>query len=541
MSASTGSAVIRDGIPPIAHSDSRVRTHASLLLLAFALLTWMSWDGLAELYRLWMANPAYSHGPMIPMVSAYLLLKFWPSIKAADWRPSPLAPFLLSLALCGWIVGELSALYIILHYSFVLAVIALFLALTGTEGWRAGWPAFVYLAFMIPLPPFLYNNLSATLQLISTELGVFGIRAAGVSVFVEGNVIDLGVYQLQVVEACSGLRYLFPLASFGFLIAVLYRGPWWHRVVVFLSTLPITILMNSIRVALIGVSVEYFGIGVAEGFLHAFEGWFIFLACLLFLLLLIWVLNRFSGEGGSIWDRLDFDFPSSQSLKGVAAGERLGSKIPLLAAMLCALAVPVSFAIEDRTEHLPERQSLRSFPLLLGDWIGREGQLGANIVDALGVTDYIVADYRHKADPVPVSFYAAFYASQRTEAKIHSPRSCMPGGGWEIAELSQVSLSGVLGREAPRVNRVLIRMGNREQLVYYWFQQRGRVITNEYLAKWYLLLDGLSMSRSDGALVRLVTPIQNGELISGAADARIQRFIGEAYDRLPAYIPGRDG
>ena len=97
--------------------------------------------------------------------------------------------------------------------------------------------------------------------------------------------IDLGTYQLQVVEARSGLRYLFPLMSFGFLIAYIYRGPVWQKLIIFLSTIPITVLMNSFRIGVIGVTVEYFGIAAAEGFLHDFEGWIIFMTCLGVLLL----------------------------------------------------------------------------------------------------------------------------------------------------------------------------------------------------------------------------------------------------------------
>ncbi|MFX8824946.1 archaeosortase/exosortase family protein, partial [Acinetobacter baumannii] len=85
----------------------------------------------------------------------------------------------------------------------------------------------------------------------------------GISVFVEGNVIDLGSYQLQVADACSGLRYLFPLMTIGLIVAYLYRGAMWKRVVLFLSSVPITILMNSFRVGMIGVLVDRWGTSMA--------------------------------------------------------------------------------------------------------------------------------------------------------------------------------------------------------------------------------------------------------------------------------------
>ena len=106
------------------------------------------------------------------------------------------------------------------------------------------WSALVFLLFMVPLPRFIQFNLSNELQLISSQLGAGIVRLFGIPVSLEGNVIDLGSYKLQVVEACSGLRYLFPLMSFGLLCAVLFKAPVWQRALVFLSSLPITIVMN---------------------------------------------------------------------------------------------------------------------------------------------------------------------------------------------------------------------------------------------------------------------------------------------------------
>ena len=129
------------------------------------------------------------------------------------------------------------------------------LAAIGVSGTRLLVAPLAYLVFMVPLPNFLMFNLSQQLQLISSKIGVVVVRAFDISVYLEGNVIDLGVYKLQVVEACSGLNYLFPLMSFGFLLACLYRGAFWQRALLFLSTVPITILMNSFRIGVIGVLV----------------------------------------------------------------------------------------------------------------------------------------------------------------------------------------------------------------------------------------------------------------------------------------------
>ena len=129
------------------------------------------------------------------------------------------------------------------------------------------------------------------MQLISSELGVLVIRLFDIPVYLEGNIIDLGTYKLQVVEACSGLRYMYPLLSLSLILAFFFRVVMWKRVLVFVSAIPITIVMNSIRIGIIGVLVEYFGIEVAEGFLHDFEGWVIFLVCFFFLYLEMWLIT----------------------------------------------------------------------------------------------------------------------------------------------------------------------------------------------------------------------------------------------------------
>ena len=172
------------------------------------------------------------------------------------------------------------------------------LILTGF-GWRRGWvfwPSVLHLVFMLPLPQFLYWQVNTALQFVSSEIGVGFVRLVGVPVFLDGNVIDLGVYKLQVAEACSGLRYLFPIMSFTYVFAVLYRGPVWHKLVLLLAAVPLAVLMNSVRIGVIGVLVDRYGIGQAEGFLHVFEGWVMFLSCIGILFLMAMAMQRLSGD-----------------------------------------------------------------------------------------------------------------------------------------------------------------------------------------------------------------------------------------------------
>src|SRR5208337_1540206 len=226
------------------------------------------------------------------------------------------------------------------------------------------------LAFMIPLPQFFLYNLSTDLQLLSSELGVWFMRLFNVSVFVEGNVIDLGGYKLQVAEACDGLRYLFPLMTLGFLMAYFYKGALWKRIFLFLSSIPITIIMNSGRIGTIGVMVEHWGIGMAEGFLHEFQGWMVFMLSAALLLAQVVLLNRVGRENGTWRQLLGVEFPAPPP-PGAALRKR-----PLPKSFVAAAAVLIAFvvaagALPRPAEIIPARASFVEFPMHLGAWVGR--------------------------------------------------------------------------------------------------------------------------------------------------------------------------
>ena len=129
----------------------------------------------------------------------------------------------------------------------------------------------------------------------------------------------------------------------------------------------------------------------------------------------------------------------------------------------------------------------------------------------------------------------AYYQSQRNGLAPHSPRVCIPGGGWSITDLNRVSIELDSGKMIP-VNRAVIQNDKEKQMVYYWFKQRGRDIASEYWMKWYLLTDSLFRSRTDGSLVRITTPIgqKENELI---ADERLQGFLSMVYPLMTDYVP----
>jgi len=418
----------------------------------------------------------------------------------------------------------------------VLMLLAAFLALLGWPAFKVAAGPLALLFFMVPLPPFVFNTLSGELQLISSEIGVWVIRQFGISVYLEGNVIDLGNYQLQVVEACSGLNYLFPLMSLAFIVAYLYRVEFWKRALVFLSSIPITVLMNSFRIGVIGWLVENWGIEQADGFLHYFEGWVVFIACLAILLLEVALLSRVGRMRMKLVDVFDLDWPDRLPSDFKWPQWRFTPvHVGFVAVLLLLLSG--SFYVKGQVEVVPSRTSFIDFPQKIGDWVGWDQQLEQIYLDSLKLDDYLISDYENRNTQKQINFYVAYYGSQQAGSAAHSPRSCIPGGGWEIDGLTTVQIPGMQVNGQPlAANRLLIKRGDTRQLVYYWFQQRGRIITNEYLVKWYLFYDALTRNRTDGALVRVTTPVARGEdLASG--DERLQKFIGQAVPLLKGYVP----
>jgi len=496
------------------------------------------WLGFVSLGAAWL-TPEYSHGPLIPIISLYLFLREMRRAGPVDpTLPVSRMPgvVVIVLALVVGILGNLVKIPDVVTYAFILWVGGVVLVTMGwTRGRRHQLPV-LHLIFMLPLPQFVYWQLTIFLQLVSSELGVWFIQLAGIPVFLEGNIIDLGVYKLQVAEACSGLRYLFPILSFSYLFAILYRGPMWHKAVLLLMAAPLTVFMNAFRIGMIGVMVNSYGIEHAEGFLHFFEGWVIFGACVGLLFLLAVALQRLTPNPMPLADTIDLDTTGLW-----AALRRIATHAPtrgLIVAALASTAVAAAFALTPAPPRIAvDRDSFVLFPRAVGDWSGSPSTLDPAVAQVLAASDYIDITYAAPGEALPVNFFSAFYEKQTEGTGIHSPEVCLPVGGWEVFSIdpTPVSIPGTVYGDFT-LNRAVIQKGLSKQLVYYWFEQRGTRMTNDFAVKASVLRDSLTRGRTDGAMVRFVTPLAEGEP-EAAADARLQRFMADLLPKLPRFIP----
>jgi EpsI family protein len=203
----------------------------------------------------------------------------------------------------------------------------------------------------------------------------------------------------------------------------------------------------------------------------------------------------------------------------------------------CFLIVGVGIFLEAHTrrENLPPRQPLSQFPLQIGDWRGQSVPISPSVQQILGAGEFMEHDYARLGIRYPIDLFVAYYPSQRTGSTIHSPQNCLPGSGWMPVENSWINIGPPSGKRMV-VNLYVIEQGLDRDLVLYWFQLHGRVVANEYWAKYYLVTDSILMNRSDGALVRIITPIgSQGSMIS--AKARAVKFAHKVIPLLGTYVP----
>lgn len=200
------------------------------------------------------------------------------------------------------------------------------------------------------------------------------------------------------------------------------------------------------------------------------------------------------------------------------------------------LATALVLQAHSRSEYFPPRASLESLPSQFDSWTGTDGVLDQQTRDILGPGDFLVRDYTNASAPQPwINLYIAYFPTQKTGDTIHSPNHCLPGSGWIPTASKVVQISRPDGATFPANRYVVSKMGERE-LVLYWFQAHGRAVASDYWAKYYLVADSIRLNRSDGGLVRLITPMLDGET-PAQAQARVMKFGSQLIPLLDRYIP----
>jgi exosortase len=240
----------------------------------------------------WWTDPDYGHGFFVPLFSLYVLWQRRERWMKTDLKPSNFG-FLVMLGAVGLLlVGSLGAELFTTRFSLVVLLAGMILFLAGWKMLRVVSFPLSFLILMIPLPTIIYNQITFPLQLLASRFATFWLELFQVPVLRDGNVLIMSNFSLEVVEACSGIRSLMALITLAIIYGFLVEPRRWVRYVLVILMVPIAIASNAIRIMGAAMMAHRFGSGAAEGFLHEFSGWVIFLASLVLLLGCHWIMRQ---------------------------------------------------------------------------------------------------------------------------------------------------------------------------------------------------------------------------------------------------------
>ncbi len=508
------------------------QTKAVTLLLIFVSAYWLPLKGIVNT---WMTNDDYSYGFLIPIISAYLLwdmrLKLNRLEIGSSWFILPVLLVFLLLSVYG-ILGSSENV----SRPVIPVLIILFAAFCfGTELVKRYMLPLGFLIFMVPMPPFLEIRFGVLLKRISSELGGLIIRMYNIPVHVSGNIIDLGDIQLQVADACSGLRFVFPLFALGIVYAYFFERIAWKRICCVFSTIPIAILTNVLRIGITGILADMCGSQVAQSFFHDFSGWAIFMAAFVFLFLVGRFLRLFPPE--DLIGRAEKASETTEEEDGKPMVQEENATFFVSVSLL--LMVGALSWMTSRLPPLEIKGGIESFPLVFGDWRGQFEHTDPDIIIKSGTDEAFNGFYRNKNNE-EASLYMGYRKSAFLENEnfFHSPTVCLPSHGWKNKETSTHKIVDVPFFQELKVTKMVVEKEGLRQLVYFWFQTKNKATPDKNIHRFHLALHAIQRDNTHALFIRPITTIRPNEKIKDAEE-RMDRFVKEMTGPLIRFLKER--
>ncbi len=491
------------------------------------LIAWLYASILARLFLQWINDPNFSHGIFVPLFALFVLWQDREKLAALAPAPSWAGLPLVLLSLLVLSLGVLGAELFFSRVSLLILLAGLIILFQGWTFFRAVLFPWAFLILMIPIPNLIISRVTFPLQLLAANLSTALLELV-VVVHREGNIIYLPHGLMDVAEACSGIRSLLSLVTLAIIYGYLMETRRWVRAVLVLSAVPIAVAANSVRVFVTGMLIEHGHKQEAEGDPHAMMGLLVFVVALVMLFALHRVISLI-WKNGPVIPR---NGRHLEERRAADASMKAGSfRFGLVAVPMFATAI--GLWVHSSSPYVPHVGSL---PSQIGGWTAIDIPIDQQTLDILGPGEYLLRDYENASQPESsIDLYIPFFPSQKAGDTIHSPDHCLPGAGWIPISREVIRLKQPDGSSIP-VNRYVVSKTGQRQLVLYWFQAHGRVVASEWWAKYYLIRDSIRLNRSDGGMVRLMTPMLEGES-ADAAQARMMKLGSQLLPLIDNYIP----
>lgn len=490
------------------------------------------WIPLKGMVNVWINNDDYSYGFLIPFFSLYLFWDLRHRINGLELKPSwGIFPLLFLFVLIS-IYGILGSSGHISRPATPIIFTLFFAFILGIKAFKYFSLPLCFLIFMVPLPSLLDRTFGVFLKAVSSQLGVMLIRLSGLSVYRSGNVIDLGVTQLQVVDACSGLRFVFPLLAIGVVYAYFFEKILWKRIFCVVATVPIAIFTNGLRIGITGILTHYFGPEMAEGFFHDFSGLAIFFVAFVFLFILGRMLRWLPPK--NLMPKKDSKELSKNSNKGIKFHTSIKYSF-----ILSCIILAVVFMLGLSTGALPPvklKNGITAIPLSFKDWQGKLIEVEPDIIDASGAEEAFYAVYRNDKNE-EVSLYIGYRSTSFLENEnfFHSPTVCLPSSGWKNKSQTRHEIEKISFDDNFKVTQMIIEQMDLQQLVYFWFQTKDKATFSKDINRFHLAIHAIKNDNTHDLFIRLISPMNKNEPIA-EAQKRMDKFARDMMDMLLVFL-----
>jgi EpsI family protein len=477
----------------------------------------------------WFAEGTYyGHGPLIPIVSAWLI---WRERTALRTRPRHHGRAGLLPCLAGALLLVLAALAGVSSLQVgagILILLGAALLLFGYGVFARLWFPIGFLIFMVPLPGVLITGFTFKMKMLAAKLTISFLHLVGIDAVLEGSWIHFDSASILLGDVCSGLRTLIFLVAIAAVFAWLERVPW-RKILICLAAGPIAILANMARILLLAW-MHVGGWGDLENpWIHEGTGVATYMVGLLLLFSISTVGRRTAHPVGPA--------PSSRTPAPAALWE-VGALILLTA--VAALAAWTQRGLSHAGNPTDRTSAIAS---VAGGWTGEDLDLDLRVFEILETKDVLYRVFTHPDQPQPVDFYVIHTGSGRTAA--HAPEICYQGDGYEITAQKRTTLPTAHGTIP--INRMIVEHVTGDLLVYFWYRLEGKNTASWSDLQWLNLLRHIGTPPSEGSTLRITTPIvraapaadPHSDILSPiqAADARLTTFAREALDELLAPLP----
>ena len=260
----------------------------SLILAAVFVLVYS--HAIATLVSDWSNDPNFSHGFLIPFVAAYMVWYKKEILKTIEIKSASIGIGVIVLGMLCYLAGTIGSELFVMRSSMIITISGMVIYLLGFQMFKAVLVPILYLIIMIPIPAIIWNKIAFPLQLLAANLSADMVHLLGIPVLREGNILHLANTSLEVVDACSGLRSLTSLLALSGAFAFIAPLGNFKKWILFVSAIPIAVVVNIVRLTITAVMATYMGAEAAQGFLHDMSGILVF-AVALALVYLVFIIE----------------------------------------------------------------------------------------------------------------------------------------------------------------------------------------------------------------------------------------------------------